>query len=136
MNEHVSFSKYLSYLLDINALRLKIINKGKQCDDQMISEFINNGSNSQNEYLIIGSKESVYTFGTRVTTEYSIRVNQAQYQWQYFRLTLISWWRSFIESLKNMTFADVIQFVTYLVTFSLQLIVLYFRSLCNPEIGR
>eukprot|EP01084_Bolivina_argentea_P159318 277477_1 len=40
MNEHKTFSKYLSYLLDINELRLKIIYQGKQCDDKIIMENI------------------------------------------------------------------------------------------------
>merc|ERR1712129_561885 len=74
MDEHRTFSQYLSNLLEIEVNRLKIINRGRQCDDNMIAEFINNGSNESMQYMVIGSKQSVYTFGTRINTEYTQRV--------------------------------------------------------------
>eukprot|EP01084_Bolivina_argentea_P172989 299632_1 len=98
MNQHQTFPKYLSHLLDIDALRLKIIHKGKQCDDNFIMNHINNETNDKIEYTIIGSKQSVYTLQTRIKTEYSIRVNQAHYQWQFIRLSLVSWWQFIWET--------------------------------------
>ena len=41
LNEHETFSKYVSHLLNIDELRIKIIYKGKQCDNEMITEHIN-----------------------------------------------------------------------------------------------
>eukprot|EP00483_Globobulimina_turgida_P009281 UN09300 len=136
MNEYKTFPKYLSYLLDINALRLKIIHKGKQCDDKSIMENINKAKNDKIEYMIIGSKQSIYTLKTRIKTEYAIRVNQAKYNWEFIRLSLISWFQSILHSIRNMTFGDIIEFIISSITFLFQLIILYFKSLCNPQIGR
>ena len=136
MNEYDTFANYLNHLLDIDLLRLKIIYKGKQCDNKMIIENIEKEKNDKIEYMIIGSKQSVYTFGTRVKTEYSMRVNQAQYQWEWMKLSTISWFQSMINFLRNLTFYDIIEFIIYSITFLIQLIVLYVRTLWNPAIGR
>ena len=136
LNEHKTFSKYLCYLLGIDELRIKIIYKGKQCDHKMIMENIENNKNNKIEYAIMGSKQQVYTFGTRVRTEYSQRITQAQYQWAFAKFSIISWFQSIKESLRNMTFGDIIEFIVFTLSFLLQLVILYFKSLCNPAIGR
>lgn len=132
MNQYKTFTNYLNDLLEIDGLRLKIIYKGKQYDDKMIINNIENNKNNKIEYMIIGSKQSVYSFNTMIKTQSLIHINYIQYKWIYFKLSFIS----FIDMIRNLTIKDIIQFITFSVTFLFQLIVLYLRSLCNPDIGR